>query len=240
MVAINRRVVHSLAASCAAMAILACSAAAQDDSDVDLALVLAVDASSGMSASEAELQREGIAEAITDPQVFAAIKGGKHGRIAVTLVEWGSPGAPQQVVRWHVVGDTERAADFAYDVRRQYRPELSGNAIGDGVALGAVLIANCPCSSARRVIDVSGDAPDGGGQVPIAAARGYALKAGIIINALAILNDDRKGPDGRPWLVDTYEQQVIGGAGAFVMAAETRADFAKALKQKLIQEIASR
>ena len=213
---------------------------AQDDFGVDLALVLAVDASGSIDDSEYALQRDGIAGAITDPAVFAAIKGGKHGAIAVTLVEWGTPGAPEQVVRWHIVGSTERAADFAMDVRRAPRETQSWNAIGDGMELGIALIASCGCNPVRKVIDVSGDNPDRRSQISSAAARDQAVKAGITVNALAILNDDRKGPSGRPWLVEIYEQEVIGGPGAFVIPAQTRADFDRALRQKLIQEIASR
>jgi hypothetical protein len=66
------------------------------------------------------------------------------------------------------------------------------------------------------------------------------VKAGMTVNALAILNDDRKGPNGQPWLVEVYQREVIGGPGAFVIPAQTRADFDRALRQKLIQEIASR
>ncbi len=222
--------------------LLICSSAqAQDDGlNVDLALVLSADASGSIDDKEFALQREGIAGAISDPAILAAIKGGRYGRIAVTLVEWGTPGAPQQVVRWHVIGSEERAEDFAMDVRRASRADQSYNAIGDGMMLGIGLIQGCGCRPTRKVIDVSGDNPDMRSTVPSSAARDQAVKAGITVNALAILNDDRKGPSGQPWLVEVYQQQVIGGPGAFVIPAQTRADFDRALRQKLIQEIASR
>ena len=229
-----------LLVACVAASIFARPSTAQDDYDVDLALVLAVDASGSIDDKEYALQREGIAGAIADPDVLAAIKSGRTGRIAVTLVEWGTPGAPVQAVRWHIIGGEERQQDFAMDVRNAPRANESWNAIGDGMALGMELIAGCPCRPARRVIDVSGDNADRRSQIPSTAARDAAVKAGITINALAILNDDRKGPNGRPWLVETYEQEVIGGPGAFVIAAQTRADFDQALRRKLIQEIASR
>jgi hypothetical protein len=213
-------------------------AAAQDGTDVDLALVLSADASGSIDEAEFALQREGIATAMTDPEVIAAIKGGRHGRIAVTLVEWGSPGAPVQVVGWHVGGE-ERMQDFAMDVRNAPRAQLSYNAIGDGMALAIELIAACPCKPTRKVIDVSGDNPDMRSNLPAPMARDLAVKAGITVNALAILQDDRLGPNGKPWLVEVYEQTVIGGFAAFVIPAQTRADFARALRQKLIQEIAS-
>jgi hypothetical protein len=42
---------------------------------------------------------------------------------------------------------------------------------------------------------------------------------------------------GKPWLVETYEQTIIGGFGAFAMAANSRADFARALRDKMVLEI---
>ena len=130
--------------------------------------------------------------------------------------------------------------DFAMDVRNAPRAPQSYNAIGDGMALATQLIANCACKPTRKVIDVSGDNPDMRGDVPSSVARDQAVKAGVTVNALAILNDDRKGPSGQPWLVEVYQRDVIGGPGAFVIPAQTRTDFDRALRQKLIQEIALR
>jgi hypothetical protein len=220
--------------------ILCGAASAQDRRPVDVALVLVVDASGSIDTAEFALQRDGIASAVTDAEVLGAIMGGRHGRIAITLVEWGTPGAPAQVVDWHIVGDQGSAGAFAGAVRSAERVMQSYNAIGDGMQLGIGLIETCPCAPTRRVIDVSGDNPDMRSHLPAPAARDLAVKAGITVNALAILQDDRLGPNGRPWLVEVYEQTVIGGFAAFVIPAQTRADFARALRQKLIQEIAMR
>src|ERR1700704_2197565 len=116
----------------ALLALLLCSSAnAQDDGlNVDLALVLSADASGSIDPAEFTLQREGIADAISDPEVFAATMAGGYGGMAVPLVEWGTPGAPVQVVRWHIIGSEERAEDFAMDVRRASRADQSYNAIG--------------------------------------------------------------------------------------------------------------
>jgi hypothetical protein len=229
--------VFALAA--ALMGAMLATSDAQDGSEVDLALVLSADASGSIDEAEFALQREGIASAITDPEVMAAIKGGRYGRIAVTLVEWGSPGTPVQVVRWHIGGE-ERLRDFAMDVRNAPRAPQTYNAIGDGMALGIQLIESCPCKPTRKVIDVSGDNPDMRSLMPSPMARDLAVKSGITVNALAILQDDRLGPNGKPWLVEVYEREVIGGFAAFAIPAQGREDFARALRQKLIQEIASR
>ena len=223
-----------------AFGLIFCGAAsAQDKPPVDVALVLSVDASGSINTEEFALQREGIAGAVTDGEVLGAIMGGRHGQIAVTLIEWGSPGTPAQVVDWHIVGDAGSAGAFASAVRAAPRQMQSYNAIGDGMQLGIGLIESCPCAPTRKVIDVSGDNPDMRSNMPAPMARDMAVKAGITVNALAILQDGRLGPSGKPWLVEVYEREVIGGFAAFVIPAQTRADFARALRQKLIQEIAS-
>jgi hypothetical protein len=61
-------------------------------SEVDLALVLAVDISNSMDPEEQELQRQGFVEAFRSPLVHKAISDGMVGRIAVVYLEWaGSP-----------------------------------------------------------------------------------------------------------------------------------------------------
>ena len=65
---------------------------AQAQSEVDLALVLAVDISNSMDLKEQELQRQGFVEAFRSPLVHKAISSGMLGRIAVVYLEWaGSP-----------------------------------------------------------------------------------------------------------------------------------------------------
>jgi hypothetical protein len=218
---------------------LASVAAAQDRPAVDVALVLVVDASGSIDTAEFALQRDGIAGAVTDAAVLGAITGGRHGKAAISLVEWGSPGGAVETVGWHIVGDAASAGRFAAAVRAAPRVTQSYNAIGDGIVRATDAIFACPCIPTRKVIDVSGDNPDMRSRVPGTLARDMAVKLGITVNALAILQDDRLGPNGRPWLVEVYEQTVIGGFAAFVIPAQTRADFARALRQKLIQEIAS-
>lgn len=204
---------------------------------VDVALVLTVDASGSIDPEEFRLQKEGIAGAVADPQVLSAIQSGRNGRIAIAYVEWGAPGAPQMVVDWMLVGDAASAASFGDAVLGAARSVQSYNAIGDAIDLAVGLFAACPCQPTRRIIDVSGDNPDNRSHHPGPLARDAAVAQGITINALAIVQDERLGPGGRPWLVETYEQTIIGGFGAFAMAANSRADFARALRDKMVLEI---
>ena len=68
-------------------------------------------------------------------------------------------------------------------------------------------------------------------------ARDEAVAAGIQINALAVAAAGQVTRFGEP-LAETYRREVIGGPGAFVVTAEDRRDIARALRAKLVREIA--
>ena len=71
--------------------------------EVDLALVLAVDVSPSMEFEEQELQRQGFVEAFRSTAVHNAIRKGATGRIAVMYVEWADTSLQEIVVPWTVV-----------------------------------------------------------------------------------------------------------------------------------------
>ena len=204
---------------------------------VDVALVLTVDASGSIDHPEFQLQKEGIAGAVADPEVLSTIQSGRNGRIAIAYVEWGAPGGAQMMVDWMLVGDAASAAAFGNAVLQAPRSIQSYNAIGDAIDLAVRLFDACPCQPTRRIIDVSGDNPDNRSHHPGPLARDAAVAKGITINALAIVQDGRLGASGKPWLVETYERTIIGGFAAFAIAANSRADFARALREKMVLEI---
>jgi len=211
--------------------LLAAATPARAEGEVDVLLVLAIDASGSITPEEFQLQREGCAEAIGHPSVLAAVAGGPAGAIGIAMVEWGAPGGAATVVEWHRVADAAGAGVAAAAFRAAPRSRQSWNAIGDAIDHGVRLIAAAPWRGAEKVIDISGDAPDMRGLRPASVARDDAVASGITINALAILG-------GTPGLEERYAAEVIGGPGAFVLAAEGRADFARAIRAKLVREIA--
>ena len=99
-------------------------------------------------------------------------------------------------------------------------------AIDNGVAL----LAASPYRAARRVIDISGDGSNNRGR-PAAAARDEAVRAGIVINGLPIAWIE-------PDLVAYYRTNVIGGPGSFVIGIDSYGNFADAILNKLVTEIA--
>src|SRR5215208_5192294 len=73
------------------------------DTEVDLALVLAVDVSFSMTEDEQELQRQGFIEAFRSPEVHEAIRKGMLGRMAVTYFEWSGTEHQQVIVPLTVI-----------------------------------------------------------------------------------------------------------------------------------------
>ncbi|UWQ20694.1 DUF1194 domain-containing protein [Jannaschia sp. W003] len=207
---------------------LGAPAAAQD---TDLELVLLADASGSISQSELLFQRLSYAEAITDPAVLAAISDTAYGSIAVTYVEWATDQGV--VVPWTRIATAAQAEGFAAALVGPPRGASGRNAIGSALLFGQTLIETNDIDGWRRVIDFSGDTDGNTYGPPIEEARDAVVASGITINALAVTAESR-----RPDLRGIYERRIIGGDGAFVVEAATRADFADAVKRKLILEIA--
>ncbi len=216
--------------------LISATARAQAFPEVDLLLVLAMDASGSIDADEFRLQREGIAESITHPAVLDAIAANPRRAMAIAMTEWGSPGGAALVVDWHRVHDAASAQVFANAVQAAPRSRQSYNAIGDAISHAAALIAAAPFRATERVIDVAGDGPDMRSITPAPAARDAAVAQGITINGLAI--EIAPVTRGNEPLHVHYERNIMGGPGAFVMVAETRRDFARAMRAKMLREIA--
>jgi hypothetical protein len=212
------------------------AAPALAQTEVDTALVLTVDSSGSIDADEFKLQKEGIAQAITNSRVLDAVRSGPNRRIAIAYAEWGGPGTAQTIVNWHIVSNKETAEEFAAAVIAASRSYQSYNAIGDAIDHGVDLLKACPCKPTRRVIDLSGDNADMRSLRPAPVARDAAVAQRITINALAVLSSGGSG--GHSDLVGYYEANVIGGRGAFVIAAKGREDFVRAMREKMILEVA--
>jgi hypothetical protein len=214
----------------AALAVLARPAAAQRP--VDVAIVLAVDASGSVDDARFALQKQGYAAAFRSPDVLRAIGSGPHQAIAVTMVQWTGPALHEQVVPWRLLTDSASAVAFAAAIDAAPRALFGGGtSLSGAIDYGKTLFHTQAFRADRQVIDISGDGSNNRGR-PASDARDEAVAAGIAINGLPILTLE---PDLDHW----YEDNVIGGPGAFVIAVSGYDDFAAAILRKLILEIAS-
>jgi hypothetical protein len=198
---------------------------------VDLELVLAADASGSIDDGEFMLQRRGYAQALRDPRVLNAIRGGAEQAIAITFFEWTGRGMQVTVVPWTVINDAASAEKVAQQLLEAPRSLYGGGTgVGEAIFHAIPLFDKNGFESDRQVVDISGDGPTNQGR-PAAAARDFAIERGITINGLPILTDF-------PGLDVFYEQNVIGGPGAFMVPAAGFADFAESVLHKLIREVA--
>lgn len=205
---------------------------------VDLLLVLCVDASGSIDAEEFRFQREGYAAAIRDPRIVRAMTSGPNRSSALVFVEWGTPGGAMTAIDWGRVHDQASADAYAERVLAAPRSPQSYNALGDAINHAMGLIRTAPFRGERAVIDVSGDGPDNRSLVPAPLARDEAVRAGITINALAVVKEGSSVAERGERLVASYQRDVIGGPGAFVVIARDYPDFAQAIFNKMIREVA--
>ena len=210
---------------------LGAPAAAQ--TQVDLQLVLAVDASGSVSHQRFELQKQGYVGAFRHPRVLQAILSGLNQSIAVTMVQWTGPALQVITAKWTLINDTVSIRAFADAIETAPRQLYGGGtSISGAIDTGVALVNDSPFKAARRIIDISGDGHNNRGR-PVTRARDEAVAARIGINGLPILALD-------PTLDQYYEENVIGGPGAFVVAAKDYETFAEAILKKLITEIAGK
>jgi Protein of unknown function (DUF1194) len=209
---------------------------------VDLLLVLAADVSRSIDSEKFQLQRDGYAAAITDPRVLEAIKSGRTGRIGVSFVEWSGLTSQRVVIDWTTISDAESAKNFADRLLEAPRSFADRTSISSAIEFAMAHLARAPFESARHTIDVSGDGTNNSGG-EVTQARDAAVAQGATINGLVILsetplawNPDHTNPAGG--LENYYRNNVIGGPGAFVMAAEGFNSFGRAIVKKMIAEVA--
>jgi hypothetical protein len=226
---ISRR---GFAVAAAAFALAGARGAAAAGTEVDLQLVLAVDASGSVSQYRFELQKRGYAAAFRNPRVHRAIASLMTQSIGVTMLQWTGPRLQVHVVPWTLIKDEATANDFATAIERVPRQLFGGGtSISGAIDYSRLVLLQSPFSSSRRVIDISGDGANNIGR-PVTFARDEAVRDGITINGLPILSVE---PD-----LDTYYfENVIGGPGAVMVPADSYESFAEAILKKLIIEIAA-
>src|SRR5260370_24855538 len=226
------------------VAIAACVALAGADAaeQVDLLLVLAADGSRSVDHPKFLLQREGYAAAISDPQVIDAIKSGPHQRIALCFVQWSGFGAQKLLIDWSLIDGPGAGGKFGDQRLELPRSFADRTSISGGIEFAVAQMEHPPYEAPRRTIDVSGDGTNNAGR-DVKLARDEAVAMGIVINGLVILSDrpvpwnaEHTNPPGG--LEKYYQDNVVGGPGAFVMVAENFNSFGRAIIKKLIAEIA--
>lgn len=207
-------------------------AAAQTSVALELALV--VDTSGSIDAGEYALQVNGYKAAFQNAGIQAQIASfAGSGGIAVSFIEWS--GGTEQATRigWTQLTSAADANAFAALLDAAFiaaRPYTGLTAPGSAIQYATSSIFNNTYTSNRQVIDVSGDGSQNDG-INTLNARNASLAAGVdAINGLAILGSEA-GLD--TW----YQNNIVGGTGAFLEIAAGFNDFADAVARKIGREL---
>jgi len=201
----------------------------------DLALVLAMDASSSVNSDEYELQLKGMASALLDTEVKEAIL--SLGGMYMVAFEWNGRTNQKFLFDWTRLVTEADIFEVARKLATHKRnSEKSPTALGSALGYAHRLFPRLPTQCLRQVIDVSGDGLNNDGITP---AKVYALWdfSNITVNGLAIKGTDPLHDNIHQDIDDYYRQQVLRGNGSFLIIAENFQSFADAMKQKLLKEI---
>lgn len=201
---------------------IAAMLASQPANACSLALSLGLDASTSLSQDEWRMQVDGTANALTSPQVRAAVNA--IAPIRVHVFAWA---ALQDGSDWIEVGSADDLPAVAEAVRSLSRAHVNaGTAMGAAMAYGAAELRSQPCR--RLVLDLSGDGKGNGFLTAAVAAERINATQDVTVNGIGI------GPQGEGAFLDAK-----AGPGAFTMHAETFEDFERVLVLKLLAEMLS-
>ncbi len=203
--------------------------------------MLALDVSASVDAREYDLQMQGLATALEDADLRAALLAGPETPVLLAVFEWSGPGRQRLISDWTALRSPDDLDRVQAALRAQkHRGENGSTALGEALLYAAKLLQLAP-SCWRRTVDVSGDGKNNAGIEP-AAARAQAMFDGVTINGLVIgkafENTDEIAGNLIAELTAYYHQSVLHGPQSFLETALGFEDFARAMKQKILRETA--
>jgi len=204
------------------------------------ALALGLDVSGSVDAVEYRLQLDGLATALTDPEVQEAFLQFPQAPVRLMIYEWSGFRHQREVIGWREITASDQLNKVANTLRQTASVKIDDPATAIAAALlyGADALAqNSECW--QRTLDISGDGPANFGVHP-GDLKDERLDQ-ITVNALVIGPQNRSNTTKNLKNVKTLESYfqafVIHGPGAFAEVAVDYPDFAQAMKRKLIREL---
>lgn len=230
---------RALAAGALALALVP-GAALTAAAECRQALVLALDVSGSVDATEYGLQLQGLAAALADPEVAQALFAMPGAAVDLAVFEWSDSDHARIILDWTTLADPAALQGAVATIAGMLRqPAPPSTAIGSAMEFGAAKLAERP-QCWRQVLDISGDGTSNSGPRP-QDVRGGAGFAGIVINALVVGSDSRRGPGPRQAESDGlrgyFEAWVIHGPDAFAETAAGYGDYGRAMRRKLLREL---
>ena len=216
-----------------------CCAASPTFAACRQALALGLDVSGSVDATEYDLQRRGLAAALTSDKVSEVLLRQPDAPVVLYVYEWSGP-AHQHVIQPWIALDPEtlpRAALRISNSPRMTAPPTT--ALGSAILFGVGRLLEQP-DCWRLTLDISGDGKANTGPRPQDLQQ---IPRHVTINALVIGSDDRANRDERQAdikeLSSYFSAYVIRGSDPFVETALGFTDYASAMERKLLRELQS-
>jgi len=222
----------------AALLYLAFVGAAQ--ADCRQALALGLDVSGSVDRREYRLQLDGLAGALQNIDVRAALLAMPSAPVTLAVYEWSGPADQHLIIGWTMIDSQQTLDVFTARLFASSRVATDpSTAIGSSMIYGAALLAQKP-DCWTRTLDLSGDGPSNSGPRPRDVADNAQL-AQITINALVIGIDNTRAESDEnsqiELLTQYFESEVIHGAGAFAEKAIGFDRFQTTMVRKLLREL---
>jgi hypothetical protein len=220
---------------------LAALVPAAADAECRQALVFALDVSGSVDDMEYRQQLEGLAAALEDPTVVGAILGDPGAPMTIAAFEWSSREHASLIVDWTMLeseSDVLRVTGLLRGWERSSAPLETG--LGSGLEMAAALLQRVE-DCWEHTVDVSADGKNNDGPSP-KSVHGEGTLADATVNALVIGTLDSGTPEAEAELEDIrayLETNVMRGPGSFVAVAQSYEDYTRAMRQKLLKEIAA-
>ncbi len=199
-----------------------------------LALVLAMDVSSSVDATEDQLQRAGLAAALIDPDVQAAFFVSAD-PVALHVFEWSGRYNQATLQDWLLIEGPEDLLNAATQISLSDRSQTeSPTAVGYALGHAATQLAKAP-PCAAQTIDLASDGINNEGFGPAEAYAAFPF-AGVIVNGLVV----KSGPaTEQAAIIAYYRDEVIRGPASFVEVADGFEEYAAVMRRKLLRELTS-
>ena len=195
-----------------------------------LALVLALDVSSSVDTDEDRLQRNGLAAALTAPDVQAAFFASPE-PVALQVFEWSGRGHQTDLTNWIMIHTPAELVAVSETIARSMRSARGlPTAMGHALGYASVKLGEAP-DCLFQTIDMAGDGVNNESFGPSSVYATFPFD-GVIVNGLVVAGSDDAS-------AQYYRDQVVRGPAAFVEIAQGFADFESAMRRKLIRELSA-
>lgn len=205
--------------------------------DCRQALALGLDVSGSVDDREYRLQLDGLAAALQDVKVRAALMAMPSAPVALAVYEWSGPQDQHLVIDWTLIEKQTSLDQLTARLFATKRMKATpSTAIGSSMVFGAALLGQQP-DCWRRTLDLSGDGPSNSGPRP-RDVKGSALMSQITINGLVVgVGDIKSAAHKANPLKKYYESEVIHGPASFAEEAAGFDQFQATMTRKLLREL---